>query len=235
MCSPAGLDQPSLVLASASPRRRQLLALLGLPFVVRPADVDEANHSGEGPAEMAVRLSQLKARTVRAHSAHEVIVAADTLVYLDDQVLGKPGYPAEATAMLRRLRGRPHQVFSGLTLTEPQSGWERSALVETTVWMRDYSEEEIAAYVASGDPMDKAGAYAIQHRELSPVDRVVGCYANVMGLPLCDLYCMLRQIERAPPEAPVTACNRFNQRVCGVAQQILGKGCQVGVPQTPLL
>jgi septum formation protein len=232
MCSPDDRERPLLVLASASPRRRQLLALLGLPFAVQPADVEEANRAGESPAQMAVRLSQLKAHAVQAHAAHDVIVAADTLVYLDGKVLGKPCHPVEAAEMLRRLRGRPHQVFSGVTLLEPRSGWEQSALAETTVWMREYSDEEIAAYVASGDPMDKAGAYAIQHRDLSPVARVVGCYANVMGLPLCHLYRMLPQIQRAPHQTPVAACNRFNQRTCHVAQQILSEADQVA-PQKP--
>jgi MAF protein len=222
------------VLASASPRRRQLLALLGLPFVVQPAAVEEANHAGEGPSEMALRLSQLKARAVRSHASQSVIVAADTLVYFDRTVLGKPAHPLEATEMLRRLRGRPHEVFSGVTLVEPQSGREQSVLAETTVWMRDYRDQEIAAYVASGDPMDKAGAYAIQHLELSPVARITGCYANVMGLPLCHLYCMLRQIERAPRETPVAVCNRFNRRACDVAHQILSEACQVGAPETRL-
>ncbi len=230
MCSPADRYQPTLVLASASPRRRQLLALLGLPFAVQPADVDEANHVGESPAQMAVRLSRWKARAVAVDAAHSAIVAADTLVCLDGEVLGKPAHPAEAMAMLRRLRGRPHQVYSGITLVEPRSGGEHSKLVTTTVWMRDYSEPEIARYVASGDPMDKAGAYAIQHRDLSPVARVAGCYANVMGLPLCDLYCMLRKTGRAPREVPVRACNHLNRRACEVAQQILNEGCELGAP-----
>jgi septum formation protein len=101
--------------------------------------------------------------------------------------------------------------------------------------MRDYSDGEIAAYVASGDPMDKAGAYAIQHRELSPVDRIVGCYANVMGLPLCHLYCMLHRTPRAPRQTPVAACNHFNRRACDVAQQTLREACQAGAPQTRCL
>jgi len=223
MCALDNNPQPTLVLASASPRRRQLLALLGLPFVVQPADVEEANRAGESPAEMALRLSQLKARAVSGHAPSGLIVAADTLVYLDGRVLSKPADPGEAAEMLRRLRGRSHRVFSGVTLIAAQSGQERTKLAETTVWMRTYSDEEIAAYVASGDPLDKAGAYAIQHRELSPVARVVGCYANVMGLPLCHLYCMWLEIGCAPAESPVAACDRFNQRSCDVAQQILGK------------
>jgi predicted house-cleaning NTP pyrophosphatase (Maf/HAM1 superfamily) len=129
--------------------------------------------------------------------------------------------------MLRRLRDRPHQVFSGLTLLDASSTWERTALVETTVWMRDYSNAEIAAYVASGDPLDKAGSYAIQHKDLSPVANIDGCYANVMGLPLCHLYGLLREIEAAPRQPPVAACNRFNQRFCHVAAGILAQACSL--------
>jgi len=221
MCALNYDDQPMLILASASPRRKDLLSLLGLPFVIRPTDVEEVNHAGEGPAAMAVRLSQAKARAALAHAQRGLIVAADTLVCLDGKVLGKPAGPAEAVDMLRRLRGRPHLVFSGVTLIDVQSGWERTELAETMVWMRDYSDAEIAAYVASGDPLDKAGSYAIQYRDFCPVLRVDGCFANVMGLPLCHLYCMLRQAGLAPAETPVAACDRFNQRTCDVALQIL--------------
>jgi MAF protein len=219
------MSLPTLVLASASPRRRQLLALLGLPFVVRPSDVDEVNHAGEKPEQMARRLSRLKAGALMGRVSGGCIVAADTLVYLDGQALGKPVDPGEAVQMLERLRGRSHQVFSGVTVIHSASGQERGELAVTTVWMRDYSDAEIVAYVASGDSMDKAGGYAIQHRELSPVARVDGCFANVMGLPLCHLYCLLRASGCVPPEPPVAACDRFNRRTCDVAKQILGQQC----------
>ena len=155
-------------------------------------------------------------------------MAADTLVHLEGHVLGKPAGPAEAVQMLRRLRGRPHVVFSGITVLEAGSGAEHTLLAETTVWMRDYGEDEIAAYVASGDPLDKAGAYAIQHEALSPVARVGGCYANVMGLPLCHLYGLLYQVGQAPAQTPVAACDRFNRRTCDVATQILDAVCRGG-------
>jgi hypothetical protein len=98
----------------------------------------------------------------------------------------------------------------------------RTELAESQVWMRNYSDEEIAAYVASGDPLDKAGSYAIQYADFRPVARIVGCYANVMGFPLCHLYCILRELGSAPAETPVAACDRFNRRRCDVALQILG-------------
>jgi MAF protein len=198
---------------------------MGLPFDVRPAAVEETNHEGEGPQEMASRLSALKARAVASATSAGLVIAADTLVYLDGEVLGKPSSSREAAGMLHQLRARPHEVFSGVTLVDAQSGAERTRLVRTTVWMRDYTDAEIAAYVASGDPMDKAGAYAIQHRALSPVQRINGCYANVMGLPLCDLYCMLSHAGHTLEETPAAACDRFNQRTCDVAQNVLPMAC----------
>ena len=212
-----------LILASASPRRKDLLALLDLPFAIRPADVEVVNPGGEGAEAMAVRLSQAKAGAVLARVQRGLIVAADTLVYLDGEVLGKPAGPAEAVDMLRRLRGRPHLVFSGVTLLDVQSGRARTESAETTVWIRHYSDEEIAAYVAGGDPLDKAGSYAIQYQDFSPVLRVDGCFANVMGLPLCHLYCMLRDVGLAPADTPVAACDRFNRRTCDIAMHILGE------------
>jgi len=221
MCMPKHSEQPTIILASASPRRKQLLALLGLPFIVRPTNVDEVNLVAETPAAMATRLSRAKARAALTDIQSGLIVAADTLVSLDGQVLGKPANADEAIDMLRRLRGRSHHVFSGVTVLVAHSGQEHTILTETTVWVRNYSDAEIAAYVASGDPLDKAGAYAIQYRDFAPVSHVTGCYANVMGLPLCHLYCLLQQIGFAPAETPVAACNRFNRRTCDIAPQIL--------------
>jgi MAF protein len=212
----------TLILASGSPRRRELLALLDVPFVVRPPDIKESKHGGEGPGVMARRLAHEKARAVGVDIQAGLVVAADTFVCLEARVLGKPSDADDAARMLGRLRGRPHLVLSGLTVIAPRLSWERTVLAETTVWMRDYDDEEIAAYVSSGDPLDKAGGYAIQHRGFDPVSRIAGCYANVMGLPLCHLYCLLREAGFAPDKTPVAACDRFNQRVCGVASQILG-------------
>jgi septum formation protein len=135
-----------------------------------------------------------------------LIVAADTLVVLEGEILGKPTDPAGATAMLRRLRGREHRVLSGLTLLDAISGREATEVVETRVWMRPVSNEEIAAYVASGDPLDKAGAYAIQHPGFHPVARLWGCAANVMGLPLCRLDALLRAWDVPLGTTPVQAC-----------------------------
>lgn len=216
---------PTLILASGSPRRRDLLSLLGLPFIVQPSEVEEVNHAHETCAAMVTRLSQAKAQALAAQARSGLIVAADTTVCLDGEVVGKPADPDDAIQILRRLRGRPHTVFSSVTLTDARTGWMRTELAESQVLMRNYSDEEIAAYVASGDPLDKAGAYAIQYADFRPVARIVGCYANVMGFPLCHVYCMLRQTHLAPAETPVAACNRFNWRHCEVADQILSQVC----------
>lgn len=194
-----------VILASASPRRQKLFALLGVPFVVRVADVDEASMPGETPAHMAARLARAKASAV-GEQANGLVAAADTLVVVDKEVLGKPANPAEATAMLRQLRGRSHQVLTGFAVLDANSGQAHVAVVTTDVWIRAYTDEEIAAYVTSGDPMDKAGAYAIQHQAFAPVARLDGCPANVMGLPMCRVDAVLRTGGLALGTTPVQSC-----------------------------
>jgi septum formation protein len=187
------VSRPDIILASESPRRRELLAALGLRFAVRPADVDETPLADERPEELARRLSRIKAHVASENAPGPLVIAADTLVVLDDVVLDKPGSPDEALEILRRLRGRTHQVLTGLTLRRGATGHECTQLARTPVTMRDYGEDELRAYVASGDPMDKAGAYAIQNEAFAPVARLQDCYANVVGLPLCHLYRALVQ------------------------------------------
>ena len=221
MCAPKKERLP-LVLASTSPRRRQLLALLGLPFEVRAADVNESSQPEESPAAIVARLAEAKARAVLADASTDFIVAADTLVYLDGAVLGKPSSAQQALRMLERLRGRPHVVFSGVTVINAPAGLQQTAVAQSTVWMRQYSDAEIQAYVASGDPLDKAGAYAFQNASFAPASRVEGCYLSVMGLPLCHLYVLLRELGCKLGDTPVSACNDFTRRICPVAATILG-------------
>ena len=177
-----------IVLASQSPRRQELLARLGLTFTVRAADLDETMDPSRPPAAEVARLSAEKAAAVDAGGA--VVVAADTVVVLDGRVLGKPSSEAEAVEMLRSLSGRPHQVMTGVTVR--WDGHAETDTVVTDVHFRPLSEREIAAYVATGEPMDKAGAYGIQGLASVFVDRLDGDYYNVMGLPLCRLCRMLR-------------------------------------------
>jgi len=215
-----------LLLASASPRRRELLSLLGLPFETTVSDVDESPAAGEEPAALVTRLSLAKAHAAcsmaTAHTGvPDVIVACDTIVALDGTVLGKPHDEQDALDMLRQLRARAHTVYSALTLVSPTRGHIATSLVETIVMMRNYADDEIARYIASGDPFDKAGAYAIQHSWFRPVARLKGCYANVMGLPLCHLAQCLRDWDIEAPHEPSTACQNHTGHICHIYQTIL--------------
>jgi septum formation protein len=237
-----------LLLASQSPRRRELLALLGLPFRVTAPNVPEVPQPNEPPAGLVVRLSRAKARAaarrpglgpVRERRGHWpcvhpyreprflstnlqiLIIACDTVVALDGELLGKPGDAGEAEAMLCRLRGRSHPVYSAITLLESSTGRTLTDMAETRVTMRVYTDAEIAAYVASGDSLDKAGAYAIQHPGFHPVAALRGCYANVMGLPLCHLTRCLRAWEIEPQQDVPAACQAHTGRACAVYPDIL--------------
>ena len=172
-----------LILASASPRRRELLGRICPAFTVVPADVDES--LDPGPVAAAVeRLALRKARAVAAGARDVVVLAADTVVVVDGVVLGKPAGPDEARAMLRRLRGRVHEVVTGVAVVDAAGRREASLSVTTRVLMAAYSDATLHAYAASGAPLDKAGAYAIQDRDGALVDGLAGSYTNVVGLPL---------------------------------------------------
>lgn len=180
-----------IVLASASPRRRELLASLGLAFDIQPAEGPE-NTPETGDAGEAVRRIALgKARAVAALRPEDMVIGADTVVELDGRILGKPADEAEACAMLRSLSGRTHRVYTGVAVIA--GGRERTEAAVTHVRFRTLSEREIAAYVAGGEPMDKAGAYAAQGKAALFVEGIDGDYFNVVGLPLCTLGRMLDQ------------------------------------------
>ncbi len=184
-----------LVLASGSPRRAEVLADAGFAFEAIAAGVDESRREGE-PAEAYVRrLAEVKARAVAARiSPPAIVIAADTVVVMDGEVLGKPASAEDAAQMLRRLGGRTHQVLTGLAVLRIPGGAARVELETTQVTFAPLTEAEIEAYVASGEPLDKAGAYAIQGRGGRFVARVEGCYFNVVGLPLARLYRMLSEM-----------------------------------------
>lgn len=175
------------VLASASPRRRQLLAAAGLSFVVTPADLDEAVLPGEAPRDYVRRVARAKARAVPGAA----VLAADTTVDLDGEILGKPVDAADAAAMIRRLAGRAHRVHTGVALRV--EGRVYGFVQTTPVHFRPLTDAEIAAYVGTGDPLDKAGAYGIQSAGGAVVDRLRGSYTNVMGLPLRETVALLRR------------------------------------------
>ncbi|MFA5375798.1 MAG: Maf family nucleotide pyrophosphatase [Dehalococcoidia bacterium] len=186
---------PDVVLASASPRRRELLLALGLDFVSTASSDDEVISSEEPPAAVAERLALLKAESIAMSHIDKAVIGADTIVVLDGAILGKPRDEAEATDMLKKLRGRQHDVITAVAVI--RNGSSVVDHVSTKVAMRNYTDEEIAAYVASGDPMDKAGAYAVQNPTFAPVSGVDGCYLNVVGLPLCLLARLLREVGLA--------------------------------------
>ncbi len=194
-----------LLLASASPRRRQISSLLGLPcrFVVVSDDEEEAQERYRGSVEnMAQWLAKHKAATALKlpEAADHLIITADTTVILESEALGKPRDKAHALALLRTLRGRWHHVITGLVVCTQVEGKTvmQSASCVTPVLMRNYSDAEIAAYIASGDPMDKAGAYGIQHPSFQPTERIDGCYFNVVGLPVCTLTDLLAEFGVYP-------------------------------------
>jgi len=206
-----------LILASGSPRRRQLLSLLGIPFVIKVADVDETPYPGEPPSEMVLRLSRDKALAAGQARHDEVVIAADTAVVLDGRILGKPADEDEARRMLELLRNRSHLVYTGVAVWHVARQHMVQELGESVVWMRDYRDKEITTYVASRDPLDKAGAYAIQHAGFRPVARIEGCWLNVMGLPLCHLARALTRFGIDVPANVPGACQAFNQHECSVS------------------
>jgi septum formation protein len=237
-----------LVLASNSPRRKELLALGGWDFIVAASQVDESVLPGETPQNYVQRLAEMKAfstlallreKAARDQRLNEldlqqtIILAADTtvvdLVQSGDgdisggtyEILGKPADAAEAESMLRRLRNRMHQVFTGLAVLRVADQELYSEVVETDVWMRAYSDEEMQAYIASADPLDKAGAYAIQHSLFRPVQNLQGCYANVMGLPVCHAGRLLAQLDCPPATDILQGCQQALNFKCPVFIKIM--------------
>lgn len=184
---------PPLVLASMSPRRRWLLEKLGRPFDVVAPDIAEVARAGEAPKAFAQRMADEKAAEVVARRLDAWVLAADTVVALDAMALGKPKDTSEAVAMLTTLAARSHMVFTGVTLLRPGGMAAERTVVATPVVFRALSAEEIQAYIATGEPFDRAGAYAIQGEGAHLVDRVEGSYTNVIGLPLPEVAAWLRR------------------------------------------
>jgi septum formation protein len=193
-----------LVLASASPRRQELLRNAGIPFRVEPADIDETPLAGESPQDCAERLAREKALAVSQRQPRDFVLGADTIVVVDHAILGKPRDADDARRMLRLLAGRTHAVITGLCLVLPIASRSESILrtenrerritsVTTLVTMNELSENEIRDYVATGEPMDKAGGYAIQGIASRWIPRIEGDYSNVVGLPVALVYAMLRE------------------------------------------
>ncbi|MGE5809677.1 MAG: Maf family protein [Nitrospirota bacterium] len=182
-----------IILASASPRRNSLLRQFGVPFKTVPADVDERVRAGETPEQYARRLSLDKARAASDKAGKGIVIAADTIVVLDDEILGKPSDERDALRMLSMLSGKTHRVITALTVMDNAAGKTLTRLSQTTVRFRRLSAEEIMSYVKTGEPLDKAGAYGIQEKGALLVSGIEGCYFNVVGLPISLLGEMLKE------------------------------------------
>jgi nucleoside triphosphate pyrophosphatase len=192
-----------LVLASASPRRRHLLAAAGWAFDTDEARVDESRLPDEAPAAYVERLARLKAEVVALRHPGGAVLAADTTVVVDGEVLGKPADAAEATRMLRRLSGRAHLVLTAVALA--RDGHTRAVVERTRVWMTTLTDADIADYVATGEPLDKAGAYAIQGQAARFIPRIEGAYDTVVGLPMAAVLQLLKDNDadgRLPTQGP---------------------------------
>jgi septum formation protein len=195
-----------LILASASPRRADLLRAAGFEFDVRVTDVDEAPRVGESPREYVVRVARDKAAAAEGpakagHDAEEIVIlGADTTVVVDGEILAKPADDADARRMLMQLSGRAHEVLTGVSLRAGTA--ERSAVEATVVWFKPLSDEEIAWYVGSGEGRDKAGAYAIQGLGSRFIPRIDGSYSNVVGLPVATVHELLAEMGRVVRKSP---------------------------------
>ena len=210
-----------IVLASNSPRRKELIRLTGWSFRVVPADVDETPLPGEPADRYVLRLAESKARAVAQEATPgELVVAADTTVADEGEILGKPQDAAEARQMLASLRGRVHQVYTALAVLDPFAGKLVTELAATDVPMRTYTDEEIEAYIQTGDPFDKAGSYAIQHPDFQPVSSLTGCYANVVGLPLCHLARAMQRFGVTPARDLPAGCQSHLDYDCTVYTRV---------------
>ena len=221
-------EGPVILLASNSPRRRELIAFGNWTFRASAPDVDENQRTGESPANYVLRLAEAKARASLANAGQTlVIVAADTAVVFDGTIHGKPRDAADAVHMLKRLRAHTHQVYTGLAALKTSTRQLLTDLCVTDVPMRNYTDAAIETYVQTGDPLDKAGAYAIQHLQFKPVESMSGCYASVMGLPMCHLVRLLARMDISPNANVPANCQTTYHYSCPVSSAIL-RGEQVG-------
>jgi len=184
-----------LILASASPRRVELLQLMGLPFEVMPSGIDESFRQGETPREHVLRLSEEKTLAVARNRPDDWVLGADTIVIIAGEVLGKPGSAAEAKEMLEKLSGQEHEVFTGFCIARQKTGILIREVVESSVLFRDITGDEMDWYTASEEPYDKAGAYAVQGMGAFFIREIRGSYTNVVGLPLCEVVDALKRVS----------------------------------------
>ncbi len=220
------LNPIHVILASNSPRRRELLTLTGWSFSSRPANIDETPRPGEKPAAYVTRLAQEKALAC-AMDGTGLVLAADTIVVFEDRLLGKPVDSDDARRMLEALRAKKHRVMTAISLLDLATGRLENELCVSIVPMRRYSDSEIDKYVMSGDPLDKAGGYAIQHAGFHPVGNFQGCFASVMGLPLCHLKRLAARYSLTVSNSMVSDCERANRYDCPI-HNLVEQGAIVG-------
>lgn len=216
------MNDKKMILASGSPRRNELLRLFAIPFSKRPADIDEGKFESESPRQYVERMAFEKGQTLEVLS-DELVLSADTIVDLEGLVLGKPVDQEDARRILKLMRGKTHCVHTALSLHNGEDDTISSEVCLTEVGMRCYSDEEIEAHLARDDYRDKAGAYAIQDNQFHPVEKIEGCYANVMGLPLCHVYRLLRQAGVSMDVEIADLCQRYNDINCEVYPSILNE------------
>lgn len=218
------MKQRQLILASASPRRKELFALTGINREHMSVEVDERPYPGEDPIGFVTRLAREKGQeAAQKISGSHLIVTADTIVINENRILGKPKDAVEAKEILQNLTDRSHRVITSLAFVDSSPGNIELDICETSVPMRKYSLDEIEEYIATDSPMDKAGAYGIQDIDFHPVelDKLHGCYANVMGLPLCHLTRSIKRYGLEPPSDVPEACKAFTNYRCTVYPEIL--------------
>lgn len=218
-------DQVPLLLASASPRRKELLSLTGWSSEVRATKINEILNIGESPESYVKRVAQEKARkALESTDDSYIVLAADTIVVKEERILGKPEDPDHAKQILSELAGKSHRVLTALAIDGQDPGPMLVEVCETEVPMRAYSPKEVDEYIASGSPLDKAGAYGIQDDDFHPVEleKMEGCFANVMGLPLCHLTRSMKVFGLIPVHDVPIECQRFINFQCKVFPEILG-------------
>ena len=216
------MEQPKIWLASNSPRRREILSWTGWDIKASAANIDESRRGQEPAQDFVLRLAFEKANhPISGNTSDRVIIAADTIVVLDGEILGKPSDDAQAFEMLNALGGRAHEVMTGLVVRSVASGEVYQDICRTCVEMRPYSEEEIHRYIASGDPTDKAGGYAIQNKEFHPVVNFNGCFSSVMGMPLCHLERILQKAILTEPVGLAQICQNHLKYNCPISSRVM--------------
>ena len=214
--------QPKIWLASNSPRRREILSWTGWDIKASAANIDESRRGQEPAHDFVLRLAYEKAdHPIPGITSDQVVIAADTIVVLDEEILGKPSDDANAFDMLKSLGGRTHRVMTGLAVRSVASGKFYQDICRTNVEMRPYTDKEIRKYIASGDPTDKAGGYAIQNVDFHPVVDFSGCFSSVMGMPLCHLERILRKLILTEPVGLAQICQNHLKYDCPIAGRIM--------------